>query len=262
MSWDDDYSEYDDIDGYEEQEVRPVRRNRNRKRRRRRASPLVAILGLAVIALSGVIVLLAVRLHQVTRQDQTVAAESMEDREAGSGVDPQSDEFWNGSPELDVQLLTPNEYSRPQIPLDRIDGIVVHYTANPGSTAQENRDYFEGLKSGASGNKVSSHFIIGLDGEIIQCIPSSEIAYCSNSANDYTLSIECCHPDESGEFTQATYDSLVKLVGWLSHVFGVERSGIIRHYDVTGKNCPKYFVEHEDAWERFRDASVDYRDSI
>ena len=23
-------------------------------------------------------------------------------------------------------------------------------------------------------------------------------------------------------------------------------------YDVTGKICPKYFVEHEDAWEQFK----------
>ena len=28
--------------------------------------------------------------------------------------------------------------------------------------------------------------------------------------------------------------------------------GVIRHYDVTGKNCPKYFVEHEDEWEQFK----------
>ena len=49
-------------------------------------------------------------------------------------------------PEIDVQLLDINEYSRPGIESDGITGIVIHYTANPGSTAQENRDYFEGLK--------------------------------------------------------------------------------------------------------------------
>ena len=27
---------------------------------------------------------------------------------------------------------------------------------------------------------------------------------------------------------------------------------VIRHYDVTGKICPKYFVEDEDAWVEFR----------
>jgi hypothetical protein len=102
-------------------------------------------------------------------------------------------------PELDVQLLTVNEYSRPGIATDGVRGVVVHYTANPGSTAQNNRDYFESLKDTGE-NQVSSNFIIGLDGEIIQCIPTNEIAYASNNRNNDTVSIECCHPDESGAF--------------------------------------------------------------
>ena len=35
--------------------------------------------------------------------------------------------------------------------------------------------------------------------------------------------------------------------------FDLSQEDVIRHYDVTGKICPKYFVEHEDAWEEFRD---------
>ena len=31
---------------------------------------------------------------------------------------------------VNVNLLTPNEYSRPQIPLEKVNGIVVHYVAN------------------------------------------------------------------------------------------------------------------------------------
>lgn len=158
---------------------------------------------------------------------------------------------WEGAPEFDVQLLTVNPQSRPGIALEKINGIVVHYTANPGTTAQNNRDYFEGLKDSQE-TQASSHFVIGLDGEIIQCIPSTEIAYASNDRNWDTLSIECCHPDESGKFTDATYQSLVELSAWLCQRFGIApESGIIRHYDVTGKICPKYFVDHEDVWESF-----------
>ena len=46
-------------------------------------------------------------------------------------------------PELDVELLTVNEYSRPGAALEQVNGIVVHYTANPGTTAIQNRSYFE-----------------------------------------------------------------------------------------------------------------------
>lgn len=153
-------------------------------------------------------------------------------------------------PPLDVQLLTVNEYSRPGIPLTQVNGIVVHYTANPGTTAQENRNYFEGLKDSHI-TKASSHFIIGMDGEIVQCIPCNEWAYASNERNEDTISIECCIPDESGKFTQATYDSLVELVSWLCFRYGLTEENLLRHYDITGKNCPKYYVEHADAWDGF-----------
>ena len=49
-------------------------------------------------------------------------------------------------PDIDVELLTPNEYSRAGIATNKITGIVIHYTANPGASAMNNRDYFEGLK--------------------------------------------------------------------------------------------------------------------
>ncbi|MDE6908009.1 MAG: peptidoglycan recognition protein family protein [Lachnospiraceae bacterium] len=154
-------------------------------------------------------------------------------------------------PELDVQLLTVNEYSRPGTPADQIRSVVVHYTANPGSTAQNNRDYFENLKD-TQETKVSSNFIVGLEGEIIQCVPTAEVAYASNSRNHDSVSIECCHPDETGKFEDATYQSLVELVAFLCGKFDLGMDDIIRHYDVTGKECPKYFVDYEDEWEAFK----------
>ena len=65
-------------------------------------------------------------------------------------------------PELDVELLTVNEYSRPGAALEQVNGIVVHYTANPGTTAIQNRSYFENLAE-THETKASSHFVIGLD---------------------------------------------------------------------------------------------------
>ena len=97
----------------------------------------------------------------------------------------------------------------------------------------------------------SSHFIIGLDGEIVQCIPTAEISYASNERNADTISIECCHPDETGAFNEATYDSLVSLTAYLIGKFDLSTEDVIRHYDITQKMCPRYYVEHEDAWEEF-----------
>lgn len=150
------------------------------------------------------------------------------------------------------QYLTPNEYSRPQTKLRKVKGIVIHYTANPGTTAKGNRSYFEGLATKHT-TKASSHYIIGLEGEVLQCIPLTEIAYASNNRNDDTISIECCHPDDTGEFTEETYQSLVALSAALCREFDLTEKDIIRHYDVTGKLCPLYFVEHEDAWLKLKE---------
>ena len=84
------------------------------------------------------------------------------------------------------------------------------------------------------------------------------MAYASNSRNNDTIAIEVCHPDETGKFTDKTYDSLVNLVAWLCGEYNLKKEDIIRHYDVTGKNCPKYYVEHEDAWNTFKDDVFEY----
>ena len=162
-----------------------------------------------------------------------------------------------GNVEVTEMYLTPNNYSRPPKPLKKVKGVVVHYTANPGSSAENNRNYFEGLKDSQE-TYASSHFIIGLDGEIIQCIPLDEISYASNDRNKDTISIECCHKKKSGEFTEATYRSLVRLLAWLCGEYNLKKNDIIRHYDITGKMCPKYYVDHEDKWIELKEDVVGY----
>ena len=148
---------------------------------------------------------------------------------------------------IDQQIIKVDGDSRRGVMLEGVRNIVIHYVGNPGTTAQQNRDYYASRSS-----EVSSHFVIGLKGEIIQCIPLHEKSSASNHRNKDTISIEVCHPDESGKFTDETYDSLVKLTVWLCEVCGLDSSDIIRHYDITGKQCPLYFVTHENVWERFK----------
>ena len=155
-------------------------------------------------------------------------------------------------PEIQMELLTENPYSRPGIATERIRGIVVHDVANPGSTAMQNRNYFEGLKDSHL-TEASSHFIVGLEGEIVQCVPTKEVAYASNKRNKDTISIETCHWTEDGTYTEETYESLVELTSWLCKKFDLTEKDIIRHYDITAKICPKYFVENEEAWKQFKE---------
>jgi len=157
----------------------------------------------------------------------------------------------NGSDWVAQEFLPVNEFSRPGKPLAEVAGIVIHYVGNPGTTAMQNRNYFANLAL-TQERYASSNFIIDLDGSVLQCVPVDEIAYASGDRNADTLSIELCHPDETGQFTEETYASAIFLSAWLCERYGITSGDIIRHYDATGKNCPLYFVENEDAWETFK----------
>ena len=213
------------------------RRKKKRKNRRNRYDMSRVWMALGLLALV-LLVIVGVTGHQ---KNKAVSADSPVTL---SEVD-------ENRPELDVELLTVNPYSRPGTALEKVNGIVIHYTANPGATAIANRNYFENLKDTHT-TKASSHFVVGLEGEIVQCIPTAEIAYASNDRNSDTISIECCYKNEDGSFEQATYDSVIRLTAWLCEKFGLTSEDVIRHYDVTGKLCPLYYVEHEDAWTQFK----------
>ena len=191
------------------------RRQGRRGKKERRQQILLRVLPVIILAAAVSLLLSFVSEKWKNRALQAEKVDS-------EIVEAEGDIDWFGAPEIDVELLTVNPYSRPGIALKTVKGIVVHYTANPGSSAMANRNYFENLKE-SQDRKVSSHFVVGLD------------------------------PDETGEFTEDTYDSLVQLTAWLCKRFSLDRDDVIRHFDVTGKNCPRYFVEHEDAWEQFKE---------
>ncbi|RKM55330.1 N-acetylmuramoyl-L-alanine amidase [Butyrivibrio sp. X503] len=138
--------------------------------------------------------------------------------------------------------------SRTLLPLDGVEDIVIHYTANPGTSAAQNRSYFNDPSSDSC-----SHFIVGIEGEAILCVPLNERSAATNHRNNDTISIEVCHQDETGQFTDASYDTVIKLTKWLMDKYNLNTDHVIRHYDVTGKECPRYFVQHPDAWEQLKE---------
>ena len=172
--------------------------------------------------------------------------------------------------QITKDLLTKNPFSRPGTFLNSIKGIVIHWTANPATSAEQNRAYFESLKAqnekSEKAKYASAHFIIGINGKIIQCIPITERAYhvgsltykpkavasLSGYPNNCTLGIELCHPNSAGNFTEQTIKSAVELCTNLCLQNNLEPTkALFRHYDITGKNCPKYFVENENEWQKF-----------
>ena len=221
-----------------------------RRRRRRRNKRLGFLLVFSLLAFTAVGAFLSqepkrqlARLERLERlraeQSETSPGQKAEKLSRLDGLEfPQ----W-----IDVQLIEIDGASRRGERLEAVRDIVIHYVGNPDTTAQQNRDYFNNPDS-----EVSAHFVVGIDGAVIQCVPLTEKSSASNDRNKDTISIEVCHPDESGKFTPETYDALIRLTAWLCKATGLNEKHVIRHYDVTGKNCPLYFVEHPEAWSLFR----------
>lgn len=232
-----------------------MKRNQKKRptgRRKKKAVPELSLKQAGEIVVTGIFLALTIiLLKDIFVTYPTAVKEKITplSSDARDGI-LEAEEGPCGRPEIKKAFLAKNEYSRSGRPLKKVKGIVIHYVANPGSTAMENRDYFNNLQN-THLTKASSHFIIGLEGEIIQCIPLNEISYASNQRNKDTISIECCHPGKSGKFNEKTYASAVQLSAWLCETYGIDSSDVIRHYDVTGKQCPVYFVKHKKAWNDF-----------
>lgn len=229
------------------------RRRRARKRQvylaRMIAAFLLTLFFVLIYLLTGVIYRLA---HHDTEQprDDTVKEqiESIPDEVVEERV---------ALPAIKKEYLEINDYSRPGTELEDVKSIFVNYTANPGTSAAQNRSYFSNLAR-THETSASAHLIIGYEGEIVQCIPFEEQAYAVMTRNNDSISIECCYVSDDGSFTQETYDTLA----WLIDKYDLTADDILRHFDCGGKKCPKYYVEHEGAWERPLCDGLTYKDKV
>lgn len=185
-------------------------------------------------------------------------------------------------------FLTRNEYSRPGKKLQKVLAIVIHWTANPNASAEANRRFFENRKTGMSGYG-SAHFIIGTKGEILQAIPTNEIAYHVGSSQadpksgqiytDYarekygkyaqnpkttspnfcTIGIELCPTDNDGNFTDATINAAIELCAYLCRKNNLTPDDITTHHNVVGwKDCPRLWTKRPELLDAFKLSVKDY----
>ena len=166
-------------------------------------------------------------------------------------------------------LAHPTNYTQGRV--EDIEWLVVHYVGNAGTSAKNNALYF------ANHPKVfvSAHYTVD-DIEVINCVDDTDTAYhCgtelstpyAGTAHPYfgictnrnSIGIEmACIINSAGdwEMTEATQINTIGLIiGLLDKYPNIK--GIIRHYDVTGKNCPEPFVRNEEYWLDFKARTED-----
>lgn len=152
--------------------------------------------------------------------------------------------------------------------IEKVKYIVIHYTGAEG-TAADNVKYFN-----AGNRSASAHYFVDRSGEIREyCDPakwyawhcggsleSSHHPYYGKCTNSNSIGIEICthNNGKTWEFTEEAVDAAGKLVGCLMAAFGVPTANVIRHYDVTGKSCPRVpgwgAVGGSAEWEKFKKA--------
>lgn len=178
-------------------------------------------------------------------------------------------------------ILPINPYSRPGKIRKATKGIVMHWVGNPETSAAFNKRFFASLSKQRPSTKeersraryASAHYIIDISGDVLRCLPDDEVAYHCGAwkyqsgvskyfgtyytsvltPNFCTLGIELCHPTWDGWFTSNTIYSAVELVSSLCLKYGIGADDLYRHYDITGKECPKYWVKHTSDWVDFKE---------
>lgn len=152
-----------------------------------------------------------------------------------------------------TELLLTNK-NRPRLPI-KPKYLVIHWTANEnvGANARKNRNYFQNTD-----RDCSAHYLVDSD-EVVRAIPENELAWHvgakaykhSSARNSNTIGIEMC-VNADGDFDKMVANT-IELAADICKRYGLNPiTDMIRHYDVTGKNCPKFYVEDDKAWETFR----------
>ena len=140
----------------------------------------------------------------------------------------------------------------------KVKYLVIHYTSNQGDTAKNNADYFAREKVGAS-----AHYFCD-ESEIWQSVKDTDTAWhCGAKTykhpecrNSNSIGIEICMNDKSGKVRQGSIDTAAELTRYLMKRYGILLANVIRHHDVTGKDCPAPMVSDPALWDAFKKSLI------
>ena len=133
--------------------------------------------------------------------------------------------------------------------------LVIHYVGAV-SSAKNNCEYFYSTYRGAS-----AHYFVD-DSSIWQAVLDKDIAWhCGANSyrhpscrNSNSIGIEMCCYMNNGvlDVSDVVVNNTVELAAYICKKYGITIDRVIRHYDVTGKNCPAPFVRDDGRWNDFK----------
>ena len=149
--------------------------------------------------------------------------------------------------------------------LSKIKYIVWHYTANDGDTDESNAIFFKSANRNAS-----AHYFVDDDSVTIS-VPDTYIAWSVGGSrysnyqstggaslykictNANSINIELCDTNKNGKYdvSEKTLANAIELTRMLMAKYNIPISNVIRHFDVTGKSCPAYYIDNN-VWNQVK----------
>lgn len=137
--------------------------------------------------------------------------------------------------------------------------IVIHYVGAV-SSAKANADYFYSVN-----RQASAHYFVD-ENEIWQVVKEGDASwhcgttgtYYSACRNSNSIGIEMCCFNNNGvlDIKESVINKTVELTKELMAKYNIPIENVIRHYDVTHKNCPAPFVNNPNRWYDFKNRLI------
>jgi len=178
-----------------------------------------------------------------------------------------------------------NPFTRPGVVREDTRAVDLHWNGNAGMSEYGLSDYFDSLARQQLGDDepdryAGANYVVG-PREVIEKVPSNEVTYTDGadgktrcytggakklfgeeytmywpesklSPNHLTVSVELVHPDQSGVFNERTVKNTAHLVARLLAEYNLDIDALVRHFDITGKLCPKAWVQDIQSWFDFK----------
>lgn len=142
------------------------------------------------------------------------------------------------------EMLIPVGANNPNRPIAP-DTIVIHYSGGACVSAETLARCL--INNNAS--DVSANYCID-DRDIICTIPPGYMSYGVTGHNNHIINIEVCFSDPDGRFELDTIANIRRVVKKCMRDFKIAPEKVVRHFDLTGKKCPWYYVENPKEWAR------------
>ena len=162
--------------------------------------------------------------------------------------------------------LQKGKHTRSGIAMPNVFGIVVHWLGNAGQGPGGLIRYFDSIRD--NGPRFASyHYVIDFDGNVVCLIPEDEVAWHAGPSdktnpvirdvlprlpNWCTVGVAICHKEWTGQPTAKTESSLVALCVDVCNRHHLTSNRVFRHNDITGKVCPRWYVDNPDRWLALR----------